>query len=100
METDSVKKGSIPGGILLIAGCCIGAGMLGLPVLSASAGFKPSVLSFIVCWLFMLSTGLLVLEANLFVGKDTNIVSMAERTLGSTGKWIGWSLFLFLFYSL
>ena len=100
METPSHKSGSLLGGILLIAGCCIGAGMLGLPVLSAPAGFKPSVASFIVCWLFMLSTGLLVLEAHLFVGKDSNIVSMAEHTLGTLGKWIGWSVFLFLFYSL
>ena len=99
MET-SVKKGSILGGILLIAGCCIGAGMLGLPVLSATAGFTPSVISFIVCWLFMLSTGLLVLEVNLSIGKESNIVSMAELTLGRVGKWISWAVFLFLFYSL
>ena len=100
METDHVKKGSILGGILLIAGCCIGAGMLGLPVLSANAGFKPSIFSFIICWLFMLSTGLLVLEVNLAVGKGSNIVSMAERTLGQVGKWTSWLVFLFLFYSL
>ncbi|WP_044881342.1 amino acid permease [Neochlamydia sp. EPS4] len=94
------SQGSILGAILLVAGCCIGAGMLGLPVLSAQAGFKPSVIMFIICWIFMLSTGLLLLEANLWFKEDINVVSLADRTLGKMGKAVGWIVFLFLFYSL
>lgn len=100
MEHDLIRKGSLLGGILLIAGCCIGAGMLGLPVLSALAGFKPSVVMFIICWLFMVCTGLLLLEVNLWFGEEISIISMAERTLGQIGKWVSWFVFLFLFYSL
>lgn len=96
----SVKASSLLGGILLIAGCCIGAGMLGLPVLSAMAGFVPSTGIFLVCWLFMVVTGLLLLEVNLWFGEEINIVTMAERTLGPVGKWISWFVFLFLFYCL
>ena len=59
-----LRKEMFSGGILLVAGCCIGAGMLGLPVLSAQAGFAPSILMFFVCWLFMARTGLLLLEVN------------------------------------
>lgn len=94
------KNGSLIGGILLVAGCCIGAGMLGLPVLSAMAGFKPSVAMFIVSWLFMMTTGLLLLEVNLWFKDEVSIVSMADRTLGMGGKLIAWFVFLFLFYSL
>lgn len=93
-------KGSMTGAILLVSGCCIGAGMLGLPLVSALAGFKPSAAMFIVSWLFMLCTGLLLLEVNLWFTDDVNIVSMAERTLGIAGKIVAWFVFLFLFYSL
>ncbi len=97
---DSTAKGSLFGAILLIASCCIGAGMLGLPVMSALAGFEPSILMFILSWLLMTATGLLLLEVNLWFPDDAGIVSMAERTLGKAGKAIGWTMFLFLFYSL
>ena len=53
MQTQNTNSGSVAGGILLIAGCCIGAGMLGLPVLSAIAGFEPSVILFFISWIFM-----------------------------------------------
>jgi tyrosine-specific transport protein len=94
------QKGSVSGGILLIAGCCIGAGMLGLPVLSALAGFVPSTVMFILSWLFMVTTGLLLLEVNLWYQDDISIISLADRTLGMIGKIIGWAGFLFLFYAL
>lgn len=95
-----VNRGRFFGGSLLVAGCCIGAGMLGLPVLSASAGFFPSLFVFFLCWLFMVSTGYLVLEVNLRSGHETSLISMADHTLGYWGKAITWFLFLFLFYSL
>lgn len=100
MQNHSVANGTFLGGVLLIAGCCIGAGMLGLPVLSAMAGFFPSLLIFILCWLFMVTTGLLWLEVNLWFKEDVGIVTMAEKTLGLPGKGVSWFVFLFLFYSL
>lgn len=96
----SQKSGSLAGGILLIAGCCIGAGMLGLPVLSALAGFIPSTILFFLSWIFMVCTGLLLLEVNLWFKDDVSIISMADRTLGLPGKIVGWAGFLFLFYAL
>lgn len=100
MTSPSIQKGSLLGGTLLVAGCCIGAGMLGLPVLSAQAGFIPSAFVFFFCWLFMLSTGLLLLEVNLWYGGEVSIITMAGRTLGHPGKIVSWLVFLFLFYSL
>ncbi len=74
--------------------------MLGMPILSGPAGFIPSTVIFIVAWLFMMTTGLLLLEVNLWFKEEVNIVSMAEKTLGRWGKRMAWGLFLFLFYSL
>ncbi len=100
MSAHPIRKGSLIGGILLVAGCCIGAGMLGLPVLSAQAGFQPSLAMFFICWLFMLITGLLLLEVNLWYGGEISVITMAERTLGKGGKIVSWLVFAFLFYSL
>ncbi len=100
MDTYSLPKGSLLGGILLIAGCCIGAGMLGLPTLSAQAGFHPSLLMFVLCWLFMTATGLLLLEVNLWYSGEVNVITMAGKTLGRAGQAVAWFVFLFLFYCL
>ncbi len=85
---------------LLVAGTAVGAGMLALPVVTAEGGFWPSCLIYLLCWIFMASTGLLLFEVCLWMPKDVNIVSMAEHLLGRTGKMLGWLLYLFLFYSL
>jgi tyrosine-specific transport protein len=48
----------------------------------------------------MTCTGLIFLEVALWMKGDTNIVSMAEKTLGVFGKTTAWCLYIFLFYSL
>jgi tyrosine-specific transport protein len=88
------------GGILLVAGTSTGAGMLALPVLTCFAGFIPALIAFIACWLFMLATAYLILEVNLDCRGDVNMVSMAARTLGLTGKVVCWTVYLLLLYSL
>lgn len=101
MSTTSLtKSGSVAGATLLITGCCIGAGMLGLPVMTAVTGFVPSLTMFLLSWLFMTATALLLLEVNLWFKDDVSIISMADRTLGLFGKLIGWICFAFLFYAL
>lgn len=100
VSNNSLKAGSATGAILLIAGCCIGAGMLGLPVISAVAGFEPSLFMFLISWLFMTSTALLLLEVNLWFSDEVSIISMADKTLGFAGKIVGWLCFAFLFYAL
>lgn len=100
MQKHTSATSSVTGGALLIAGCCIGAGMLGLPVLSAYSGFLPSFVVFIGCWLFMVATGLLLLEVNLSFGTEASLITMLRKTLGRPGEALGWLLFLFLFYCL
>lgn len=93
-------KGSVLAGSLLVAGTTIGGGMLALPVLTSLAGFVPSAFVYVVCWLFMVCTGLLFLEVSQWMKGESNIVSMAEATLGKGGKYFAWSVYLFLFYCL
>lgn len=97
LETSSFSTLS---GVLLLAGTCIGAGMLALPVVTGVAGFVPSLVVSIICWLVMLCTGLLFLEANLWMEGETNLLSMAQRFLGPIGKIIGGLSFLLLYYCL
>lgn len=91
---------SILSGTLLIAGTTVGAGMLGIPLVTGQAGFIPAILITVLAWAFMLCTGLLFLEASLWMPEGSNILSMSKRFLGSKGKWFAGSMFVFLYYCL
>jgi tyrosine-specific transport protein len=88
------------GAILLVAGAAIGAGMLGMPIVTGFAGFYPSLILMVLCWGFLLLTSILMVEVNLSLEKESNIISMAEKTLGKWGKMISWIVYLFLLYAL
>lgn len=88
------------GGILLIVGTSIGGGMLALPIATASAGFLSSSLLLFGCWLIMTTGAFLILEVNLWLPPQSNLISMAGATLGSTGQLIAWITNLLLLYSL
>lgn len=94
-----ITKSSI-GAMLLITGCCIGAGMVGLPVLSAQAGFLPTTLAMASVYLFTTLTGLLIMEATLWFDEPVNLMTIAESAFGKAGKLAVMLLFLFLFYCL
>ncbi len=88
------------GGILLVAGTTIGAGMLALPIVTGFAGFWPSLVLFIIYWLYMTFTAFLMLEVNLWMGEHTNLITMAKKTLGKSGQVLSWIIYLFLLYTL
>ncbi|MGD9153047.1 MAG: aromatic amino acid transport family protein [Gammaproteobacteria bacterium] len=88
------------GGILMILGTSIGAGMLALPVASAQAGFISSAMLLILCWLGMTIGAFLILEVVLWLPENTNLISMVKLTLGKPGKIIAWLSYLMLLYTL
>jgi len=88
------------GGILLVAGTTIGAGMLALPIVTGFAGFLPSIILFILYWFYMTFTAFLMLEVNLWMEEHTNLITMAKRTLGRSGEVVSWLIYLFLLYTL
>lgn len=94
------RQSKIIGGILLVSGTTIGAGMLALPISTGQAGFYLSIGLLIVCWLFMTFTAFLMLEVNLWMEDNTNLISMAKRTLGRWGAAVSWCFYLFLLYLL
>jgi tyrosine-specific transport protein len=88
------------GGILLVVGTTIGAGMLALPVATAQLGFWGSLFLLIGCWGVMTASAFLFLEVNLWLPPNSNLVSMAGATLGRSGQAITWVVYLVLLYSI
>ena len=91
------RLGHVFGGSLLIAATAIGVGMLALPVATGPMGFGPSMLMYLVVWLFMLCTGLLMLEVCIWMPNDANFITMTHRLLGPIGQGLCWAFYLFLF---
>jgi len=92
--------GSLIGGMLLVAGSCIGAGMLALPILTGLAGFIPSLSMMLLAWAFMTFTGLLLVEGTGWFLGEIHLLSMTQESLGSIGRTTAWLAYVFLFYSL
>lgn len=84
---------------LLVAGTSIGGGMLALPVSTGAAGFVPSFVLMFLCWGFMTLTGLLLLEANLWMKEGAHIITISASLLGPVGKAVSWVIFLFISYA-
>lgn len=89
--------GHVLGGALLIAGTTIGVGMLAMPVVTAPGGFYPSIALYLICWLFMLCTGLLTLEICIWMPREASFITMSRVLLGRGGQLLAWIVYLFLF---
>jgi tyrosine-specific transport protein len=55
-KSDYVKHSHILVAALLVAGTCVGGGMLALPVETGVIGFFPSLLIMVISWGFMTMT--------------------------------------------
>jgi len=96
----NVSHSKLLGGVLLIVGTSIGGGMLALPVSTAEVGFTNSLIFLVLCWLVMTAGALLVLEVNLRLPRGSNMITMAQSTLGLPGQIIAWITYLCLLYTL
>ncbi|KAL3530121.1 hypothetical protein ACH5RR_009443 [Cinchona calisaya] len=99
------EPGSLSSAIFLVAGTTVGAGILAIPAVTQEAGFVASAIVCIVCWIFMVVTGLLIAEVNVKTmcelgSGGVSLVSMAMRTLGSTGVQIACWSYIFIHYAL
>lgn len=99
LTAPSPQTGSTLSAVLLVAGTCIGGGMLALPVGTGVSGFFPSMLMMIICWFAMTVTALLLLEVSLWLDEGAHIITMTSRFLGKWGKAISWVLYLFICYA-
>lgn len=96
------KKGNIIGGAALITGSCVGAGALGLPVVTGLCGFFPSLFFlFFMSGFMMISSFLLVEALSWFPEQEKiNLPFLVSQTMGPVGVAFCWGSYLFLFYSL
>ena len=98
--TKKFNSSKILSGTFLIAGTMIGAGMLGIPLVTAASGFYPGMVVTIIAWFFMYCTGLLFLEAVLWMPDGANVLSIAGRFFGKGGRLFSGGMFVFLYYCL
>lgn len=94
-----VPIGRLISAICLVAGTCIGGGMLALPVATGISGFFPSTLMMTLCWLAMTASALLLLEVNLWLKEGAHVITMASTILGPVGKYVSWCVYLFISYA-
>lgn len=100
MEDQSkVGKGSVISAMFLVAGTCIGGGMLALPVATGISGFLPSIAIMLVCWAAMTITALLLVEVSLWIKEDAHLITMTSKILKTPGKIVSWCLYLFICYA-
>ncbi len=98
-QTQQPSLGTILSAMFLVAGTCIGGGMLALPVATGINGFIPSLVVMFICWIMMTLTGLFLIEVSLWMEPGVHINTMTHRILGNFGRWISWILYLFICYA-
>lgn len=88
------------GGIFIVAGTCIGGGVIALPMMLASVGLVFTVLVMAVMWATMYYSALINLELNLQAGRGMDIGNLGKHFSGSGAAWLGRLVLLSLMYAL
>jgi len=88
------------GAILLIAGTCIGSGMIALPLVLAKIGLIPSVFLMISIWFVMYFTSLINLELSLSAGHGLSLGKLGRLYSGKIAELVGTISLKLLSYSL
>lgn len=88
------------GTVFLVAGTCIGSGMIALPMVLAKLGLIPSLLIMVATWFVMYFTSLINLELNLQAGKGIPLGELGRIFSGKTAQVIGITSLKLLSYAL
>ena len=88
------------GAILLVAGTCIGSGMIALPMVLAKIGIIPSLLLMLLMWGIIYYTAIINLEINLQAGKAMSLGDLGRKFSGKIAELIGTSSFKILSFAL
>ena|SRR5579862_496567 len=87
------------GAILLIAGTCIGSGMIALPMVLAKLGLVPSIVLMLAIWFIMYYSSLINLELNLQADQGLSLGELGRKFSGRTAELIGTISLKLLSYS-
>ncbi|MGR3808311.1 aromatic amino acid transport family protein [Pasteurella testudinis] len=91
-------KNKTLGSTLLVAGTTIGAGMLAMPITSASMGFTFTVSLLLILWLLLSFSALLFIEVYQTAYIDAGLASLAEQYFGRWGRILStFSLLIFMY---
>tara|TARA_A100000171_G_C2129399_1_gene145673 strand:- start:890 stop:2104 length:1215 start_codon:yes stop_codon:yes gene_type:complete len=88
------------GATLLVAGTCIGSGMLALPMVLSKLGLLPSFLLMGGMWILMYYTALVSLELNLQAGQGLSLGSLGRTFSGAGASVAGVTSLKLLSYAL
>jgi tyrosine-specific transport protein len=77
------------GATLLVAGTCIGSGMVALPMVLAKLGIIPSILIMLVTWGIVYYTALFSVELNLHSEKGLSLGAMGRKFSGKYAEILG-----------
>ncbi|MDR2676970.1 MAG: hypothetical protein LBB26_00135 [Puniceicoccales bacterium] len=94
------KAGGQLGGIFIVAGTCIGGGVIALPMMLASVGLVFTTLIMAVMWATMYYSALINLELNLQANCGMDIGNLGWRFSGPIAAWFGRLILLLLMYAL
>lgn len=100
MLDKAIKTPGVLGGILLVIGNVVGAGILALPMAIAQVGFLLALVLLILFWLLMMLGAYYFLEASLAWPAGSNIITMSRAMLGKWGMMIAAICNLLILYSL
>lgn len=88
------------GATILVAGTCIGGGMIALPLVLAKIGIIPSILIMILTWLIVYYTSIINLELHLQAGKGFSLGELGRKFSGKIAETIGNTSFKILSFAL
>lgn len=88
------------GAISLVAGTCIGSGMIALPIVLAKIGILASIALMAFIWFFVYYSSLINLELNLQAGRGLSLGELGQRFSGFGAKLLGNISLKLLSYSL
>ena len=77
------------GSIMLIAGTCMGSGMIALPMVLAKIGIIPSIIFMIAMWAAMYLSSLVGIELNIQAGKSMTLGQLGKHFSGRMAESIG-----------
>ncbi|MTG99053.1 MULTISPECIES: aromatic amino acid transport family protein [Myroides] len=90
----------IIGSVLIVAGTTIGAGMLAMPIISASVGFTFMAFILFCIWFAMFYTSILLVDVYKYNSKEDGLNTLTFKYLGNTGAIITAISMLTLMYAL
>ncbi|OTA16180.1 tryptophan permease [Xenorhabdus vietnamensis] len=98
--TQNLKRPSIFGGAMIIAGTAVGAGMFSIPIVTSGVWFTGSIILLVYTCVCMYFSGLMILEANMNYPAGSSFHTVAKDLLGKSWSSLNGLSITFVLYIL